>query len=106
MLSQTILPDVASLAGQSFTPSTDMVAMELITMAGGTPSLGPVSKIPHGCNLEYCGSGFDRSTVKVRWRGKFYFIFLDDLQNQCPSATQSSDDRWSQINPAVTPISS
>jgi hypothetical protein len=60
----------------------NIAAMEIIPSTTGEPGLGPVLRIPEGAEIEYCGEGFSKQTVKVRWRGKFYFVFRDDLPTQ------------------------
>lgn len=57
-------------------------AVELAPEDGGAMRLGPVSKIPAGAGIECCGQGFNERTVKVRWRGKLYFAFQQDLEAQ------------------------
>ena len=67
---------------QAYTLSDDIVAMELVPAVTGEPRLGPLSKIPEGAEIECCGEGFNERIVKARWRGKFYFVFLQDLECQ------------------------
>jgi hypothetical protein len=70
------------LAEQRYSLPDDISAIELIPSAGDELSLGPILRIPGGAEVEYCGTGFDDQTVKIRWRGKCYFAFREDLQTR------------------------
>jgi hypothetical protein len=48
----------------------------------GETSLGPISFIPAGSNVKYGGPGFNAETVRIRWRGKSYYVFRQDLETQ------------------------
>jgi hypothetical protein len=74
---------------QRRTLSKDILTMELVPEPTGELCLGPVSKIPEGSDIECCGQGFNELTLKVRWRGKIYFVFLEDLENQLNRAASS-----------------
>jgi hypothetical protein len=50
--------------------------------AFGETRLGPISFIPAGSDVEYGGPGFDAETVRIRWRGKSYYVFRQDLEMQ------------------------
>ena len=50
--------------------------------AFGETRLGPISFIPAGSDVEYGGPGFDAETVRIRWRGKSYYVFRRDLEMQ------------------------
>ncbi|HEY7305382.1 MAG TPA: hypothetical protein VH601_14765, partial [Bryobacteraceae bacterium] len=76
------LPSFDISAEQTYLLSDNIAAVELIPSATGEPGLSPVSRIPEGAEIETCGAGFNEQTVKVRWRGKFYFVFLEDLPIQ------------------------
>lgn len=41
--------------------------------------VGFVSQLPKGAELRICGNGFNTRTVKVEWRGQFYFVFVQDI---------------------------
>jgi hypothetical protein len=68
--------------GQSYVLSEEILAMELAEDGTGDIRLGPLSALPEGVEIELCGDGFNDRTAKIRWRGRFYFIFLQDLENQ------------------------
>jgi hypothetical protein len=71
---------------QSCALSQEILAMELIPSQKGEMQLGPLSSIPEGADLAICGERFNDRTAKVRWRGRFYFVFLQDLENQSSRA--------------------
>ena len=80
-LSALSIPDDVA-AEKAYTLSNEIPAMELIPAPNGETRLGPVSRIPEGAELEACGQGFNDRTLKVRCQGKFYFVFLQDLELQ------------------------
>jgi hypothetical protein len=80
----------ADSSEQSCILSQEILAMELIPNRKGEMQLGPLSSIPDGAHLEICGEGFNDRTAKVRWRGRFYFVFLQDLENQSSRAEYAS----------------
>jgi hypothetical protein len=43
------------------------------------PELGAISHLPEGAELTLCGEGFNETTLKVRWEGQSYFIFVQDI---------------------------
>jgi hypothetical protein len=57
----------------------DISAFELIPAENGT-RLGPIVSLPKGAHLETCGLGFNERTIKARCEGRFYFVFLQDLE--------------------------
>jgi|SRR6185437_3229322 len=74
-------------AGQRCLLADDIAAIEEIA-SRGEPGLSPMSRIPEGAEIEYCGAGFNDQTLKIRWRGKFYFVFREDLSAQRKTAAQ------------------
>lgn len=79
-------PDALSISDnvsqKKYSLSDDILAMEIVPAVAGDVRLGPISKIPEGANIECCGQGFNERTVKVRWRGMIYFVFVQDLETQ------------------------
>jgi hypothetical protein len=59
-------------------PNT-IAAIQASCARGGAPELGAISHLPEGAELEFCGDGFNESTLKVRWEGQSYFVFIDDI---------------------------
>ena len=86
MWNPDVLPIFGGLSERLYTLAEDIPAIELAAKMTGEMCLGLVSKIPAGSDIECCGQGFDGQTVKVRWRGKFYFVFREDLETQCKPA--------------------
>ena len=65
---------------RSHTLSKTIAAIELLPVEGKEGRLGNVSQLRPGSRLDFCGDGYDTRTVKVRCEGKFYFVFLQDLE--------------------------
>lgn len=51
------------------------------------PRLGTITQLPAGAELASCGPGFNERTLKVRWAGGLYFVFLQDLEVPMASKT-------------------
>lgn len=62
--------------------SGEIQAIEWGVEYRGKTGLGPVSIIPAGSEVEYGGPGFNDDTVRIRWRGKSYYVFRQDLEAQ------------------------
>jgi hypothetical protein len=58
----------------------DISAIQIEQTDDGKARLGMLAPIPEGAELEVCGTGFNNRTVKARWRDRFYFVFLQDIQ--------------------------
>ena len=86
MWNPDVLPNFDGLSERVYALSEEILAIELAPDVTAGMRLGPVSKIPAVSGIECCGQGFDGRTVKVRWRGKFYFVFREDLETQCKTA--------------------
>jgi hypothetical protein len=56
-----------------------VAAIQASCTRDGAPELSTISHLPEGAELEFCGDGFNESTLKVRWEGQSYFVFLQDL---------------------------
>ena len=59
--------------------SKEIPGMQLVPVAGGA-RLGPILRIPKGATIEAFGEGFNERTLKIRYQGSFYFVFLSDLE--------------------------
>ena len=68
-------------AARRYQLSSEIQAIEWGTAFEET-GLGPISFIPAGSDVEYGGSGFNADTVRIRWRGKSYYVFRQDLEAQ------------------------
>jgi hypothetical protein len=66
-----------------FTPTyrlpNTIAAIQACCARHGAPELGAISHLPEGAELEFCGDGFNEGTLKVRWEGQSYFVFMQDI---------------------------
>jgi hypothetical protein len=83
-----ILTTSDALPARPCTLTEELRAIEVAPHGTHSMRLGPVSNIPAGALIDFCGEGFNEDTVKIRWRGKSYFIFLQDLQDRCKPAVR------------------
>lgn len=60
-------------------------AIQIVPDAFGKLRLGTMSRLPEGAELTVCGEGFDERTAKVCWEGGYYYIFLEDVENDIRS---------------------
>jgi hypothetical protein len=65
---------------QSHILSRPIAGIELVPVQGKQGRLGRVMQLAPGSQIDLCGDGYDVRTVKVHCGGKFYFVFLQDLQ--------------------------
>ena len=66
---------------QTFCLRKNVAAIQVLPEeARESPRLGMITQLPHGAELAVCGPGFNERTVKVRWSGGMYFVFLQDLE--------------------------
>lgn len=56
-------------------------AVPIVVGVGDREEVGPISQLPEGARLRFCGDGFNDFTVRVYWEGHYYFVFLQDLQD-------------------------
>jgi hypothetical protein len=63
----------------SFRLPNSIAAIPASCARAGRPELGAISHLPEGAELTFCGEGFNETTLKVRWEGQFYFIFVQDI---------------------------
>jgi hypothetical protein len=80
MLNRDVLsiPDCL-ISERSYTLSRPIAGIQLVPAEGKQGRLGNVSQLCPGSLLDFCGEGYDTRTVKVRCKGNFYFVFLQDL---------------------------
>lgn len=57
-------------------------AIPLFHDVAGRVQLGTIVQLPAGAEVELCGDGFDRRTVKVQWGGGFYYVFAEDIEQR------------------------
>jgi hypothetical protein len=60
----------------------NIAAIQIRPAGNGEEHLGLLSQLPKGAELHICGDGFNSRTVKVEWRGHFYFVFMQDIEIQ------------------------
>jgi hypothetical protein len=82
MWNPKVLSTLEELSSQRYLLSQRIRAIELGPDQMGKMRLGPVSTIPAGSEVECCGQGFNANTVRVRCRGRFYFVYRQDLEMQ------------------------
>jgi hypothetical protein len=71
-----------TISEQTYTLSKSIAATEFEYATDGDVNFGPLLSLPEGAEIECCGSGFNERTVKIRWHGKFYFAFVEELATQ------------------------
>ena len=76
------LSTLDDLSSQRYVLSQGIRAIELGSGQRGKTRLGPVSTIPAGSEVECCGQGFNENTVRISCRGRFYFVYRQDLEMQ------------------------
>ena len=59
----------------------NIAAIELRPTEDGKPSLSAITRLPRDSEFQICGPGFNPRTVKVASSGRFYFVFLQDLDD-------------------------
>ncbi len=63
------------------TLAKNIAAIQLLPPDGaGETRLGMITQLPTGAEVQICGEGFNERTVRVRWAGGYYFVFLQDLE--------------------------
>jgi hypothetical protein len=79
-----------------FTPTyrlpNTVAAIQASCARDGGPELGAISHLPEGAELEFCGDGFNASTLKVRWEGQYYFVFSQDIATVEPALERDISD--------------
>jgi hypothetical protein len=71
------------------TLSKVIAAINIEQTENGHTHLGLIGQLPQGAHLEVCGEGFNERTLKVRWEGRHYFVFVQDLEVE-PRALKAS----------------
>ncbi len=77
-----------SSAEQLFALSKSIAAIEAIPSEKEHAGLGTVMQLPYGARVEICGKGFNDSTIKIRSNNKYYFVFEQDLPENCNARTR------------------
>ncbi len=74
---------VASLSPpfeQTYTLGKNVSAIQVMAAEDGSRRLGLITQLPEGAQVDIGGPGFNDRTIKVRFGGSSYFIFLEDLE--------------------------
>ena len=68
---------------KTYTLGRSVSAIQILPdMSEAKPSLGLMTRLPEGAEVDLRGPGFDDQTVRVRCGGAAYYMFLDDLEPQ------------------------
>ena len=65
---------------RTVTVPNDICVLEIVPSEAGA-RLGQLAPLPKGARLEICGDGFNDRAVKARYAGRFFFVFLRDLDS-------------------------
>lgn len=58
----------------------NIAAIQIQHAEDGRSQLGVIAELPESAELDVCGEGFNARTVKVRWAGQYYFVFMQDIE--------------------------
>lgn len=61
----------------------------MATLDGGHGKLGLITQLPSGAVVDICGGGFNERTAKIRYEQRYFFVFLQDLQEAGPFAASA-----------------
>ena len=68
---------------KSYTLARNVSAIQILPGNEADRSkLGLITQLPEGVQLDFTGPGFDDRTVRVRYSGNAYYVFLEDLEPQ------------------------
>jgi hypothetical protein len=65
-----------------YTLTRNTSAIQAISELDGNTRLGMILQLPEGAEVRACGEGFNERTIKVCWEGGFYYIFVDDIDQE------------------------
>jgi hypothetical protein len=63
----------------------DISVLEIVPDASDA-RLGQLVALPKGARLEICGSGFNHRSVKAHYEGRFFFVYLLDIDSPSTGA--------------------
>jgi hypothetical protein len=69
-----------SFPGPMWTLKKQIAAFQIFQLEDDAPQLGCIVNLPEGAELLPCSEGFNERTLKVRYEGCFYFVFIQDLE--------------------------
>jgi hypothetical protein len=55
-------------------------ALQVTYTENGSEVLGMFTQLPRDGGLRICGDGFNDRTIKVNFRGLYYFVFREDIE--------------------------
>ena len=87
-----------SSAEQLYSLSKSIAAIEVIPSEKEHAGLGAVMQLPYGARIEVCGKGFNDSTVKIRLNNKYYFVFEQDLAENCADQERRGPGKASETS--------
>lgn len=81
MQEEFVIPEPGICSGKMSLSKT-ISAIQLVRSEDGFPKLGLLTQLGSGVTVERCGEGFNERTLMVRASGQYYFVFLQDLEQQ------------------------
>ncbi len=68
---------------KSYTLARNVSAIQILPgNAEDRSKIGLITQLPEGVQVQVGGPGFDERTVRVRYSGNAYYVFLEDLEPQ------------------------
>jgi hypothetical protein len=64
----------------------DVSALEIVRREPTAEHFGVLAQIAKGSEIEICGKGFNERTYRVRFQGRLFFVFRQDLGFDSPYA--------------------
>jgi hypothetical protein len=65
--------------GKALILQTDIAAIRVSSDRRGRPCLGLMESLARGSEVQVCGEGFSKGTVKVRSGDQFYFVLRNSV---------------------------
>lgn len=84
-----LIPDRVT-STQSYILAKSISAIQLVPDKEGSTRLGIISELLKGTQIDVCGDGFNQRTIKVHCHGRFYFVFLQDIERAAFRTTPES----------------
>jgi hypothetical protein len=82
----------SALFAPTFRLPNSIAAIPASCAHAAVPELGAISHLPEGAELALCGEGFNAATLKVRWEGQSYFVFVQDIAPAEPALEADISD--------------
>ena len=90
MISQPLFSSAAIPPERTYTLWRNVPAIQVLPDSSQPSSLGLMTQLPEGTQIDIGGPGFNDRTVKVRCGGSAYYVFLEDLEPQRKRAASAS----------------